>query len=316
MGAMLLTLIANIAIGVRMWFGLQDPSAVAAIRGSYRWIELPASDPRWDLPRTWPETIYYGLRGRSAKDVRSVDLAVRSTDELVAYIAEHFPNVESLDFRGGAVTSQGLMALRNCPKIKSLDVAHTNVGDDLADLLPYLPNLSDLNVDGTNVTDAFAAAASRHDNLTFCDARLTDITPAAAEAWKAVRPPSFQVTTGLRDFAAAGVIRWADGEINRRFAGHWEVALYGPHVPEESEPWAEAHRKLADPRPRLPLLTSGLLTWLPQEFQSEPDGRYQFRLKLGDYDSEPVEFTITDGKPSVERVEFRMPVTRAVAEKY
>lgn len=308
LAALLALCVLYVALAIRVWYGLHDPPEVAAIRGPGRHIIIPGTNRDFRNPLNWVEAIPIGLRGVSAKDVTAVRLNEQATDELVAYIGRNFPNVQSLYFSGGDITSQGLLALKNCPRIYSLDVSDTDVDDGLAELLPHLPRLTTLIAMNTNLGDGFTRAAAQHPMLEYCPIEGTDITREAVAAWKTARPGT-RIQTDFDRIAIRGVIRWSDGTSSRHFKGRYEIGRYGPQSTDDSGSWSRSSTGQSTG------LSGDHLQWSPQEFQNERDGNYQFRLKLGKIDSLPVEFTVMNGQPSVDRVEFRMPVTRAAAEQ-
>lgn len=300
--------VVHIALGVRIWYGIQDPLEVAAIKAPGRHIIIPETNKTFRNPIDWLEALPIGLRGASAEDVTAVRLDEQTTDELIAHIAEHFPKVHSLYFSGGSITTKGLMALKNCPELYSLDVSDTDVDDGLAELLPHLPKLTTLMVMNTNVGDAFTIAAAQHDKLEYCPIEGTNITPAAVDVWKTARPKT-RIQTDFGRVAIRGIIRWADGETSRKFNGKYSVGRHGPQMTDGSGRYARSSTMSSAK------LRPDQLRWSGVEFQNEADGTYQYRLKLGEIEAKPAEFMITAGKPSVDRIEFQMPVTRAEAEQ-
>lgn len=308
MAAMLVLVVVHIALAVRIWYGIQDPPEVAAIKGPGRHIIIPTTNRQFRNPLDWLEAVPIGIRGTSAKDVTAVRLDEHATDELVAYIAKHFPNVTSLYFSRGTITSQGLMALKNCPELYSLDVSDTDVDDGLAELLPHLPKLTTLMVMNTNVGDKFTLAAAQHEKLEYCPIEGTNITPEAVTVWKATRPKT-RIQTDFERVALRGIIRWADGTTSRRFAGKFSVGRHGPQMTDGSGRFSRSSTMSST------VLRGDQLRWSGVEFKNEVDGNYQYRLKLGDIEAEPADFVVKDGKPSPDHLEFRMPVTRAEAER-
>lgn len=300
--------ILHLALGIRIWCGLQDPPEVAAIRGPGRHIIIPAVNKTFRNPLDWLEAAPIGLRGVSAKDVTAVRLDEHATDQLIAYIAKHFPNVNSLYFSRGNITSRGLLVLKDCPKLYFLDVSNTEVDDGLAELLPHLPRLTTIFVMNTNVGDEFTQAAAQHDNLEYCPIEGTNITPEAVTAWKAARPKT-RIQTDFDRYALKAVIRWSDGEITRRYPGNYSVGKHGPKMTDGSGRYSRSST----------MSSTGLradgLRWTKIEFQNDADGEYQYRLKLDDIEAAPADFVVKDGVPSPDHLEFRMPVTRADAEK-
>lgn len=297
-----------VVLAIRILYGLQDPPEVAAIRGPGRHIIIPGTNRDFRNPLNWLDAIPIGLRGASAKDVTAVRLDEQATDELIAYIAKNFPNVQSLYFSGGNITSKGLLALKDCPRIYSLNLSDTDVDDGLADLLPHLPKLTTLIAMNTNLGDGFTRAAARHLMLEYCPIEGTDISPQAVTAWRAAQP-GIRIQTDFDHVAVRGVIRWSDGSTSRHFRGRYELGRYGPQLSDSTRAWSRSSTESSSG------LRGDRLQWSPQEFEQERDGNYQLRLKLGNVDSTPVDFTVKDGKPSVDRVEFRMPVTREEAER-
>jgi hypothetical protein len=307
---MLTGIALNVALVIRIWYGLQDPPEVVAIRGPGRHIIIPATNRDFRKLGAWRAAIPIGLRGTSAKDVTAVRLDDQGTDELVAHIAKHFPNVQVLELSRGKITTQGLLALKSCPEIYSLTVSDMEIDDGLAELLPHLPKLTTLIVMNTNLGDEFAKAATNHDRLEYCAIDGTDITPAAVEAWRVARPKT-RIQVDFDRVVLRGVIRWSDGATSRRFDGPFEMGRFGPQFTDSagSKYWSRGNT----------FISTGMrpdhLRWSSQEFKNEPDGSYQVRLKLGGIDAEPADFVVKDNIPAVDRIELRMPVTRADAER-
>ncbi|HEY4262303.1 MAG TPA: hypothetical protein VGM98_19235, partial [Schlesneria sp.] len=67
--AMLTGIALNVALVIRIWYGLQDPPEVVAIRGPGRHIIIPATNRDFRKLGAWRAAIPIGLRGTSAKDV-------------------------------------------------------------------------------------------------------------------------------------------------------------------------------------------------------------------------------------------------------
>lgn len=239
LGGLVLLLLAHIALGIRIWYGLQDPPEVAAIRAPGRHIIIPGANRDLRNPANWLDVMPAGLKGTSAEDVTAIRLDEQATDELVAYIAEHFPNVHSLYLSRGRITSGGLLVLKNCPKLAFLDVSDTDVDDALGELLPHLPKLTTLFAMNTNVGDGFARAAAEHPLLEYCPIEGTNVTPAAVAEWKAARPKT-RIQTDFDRVALRGVIVWSDGETSRRFDGPYELGRYGPQLADGSGTWSRS----------------------------------------------------------------------------
>lgn len=91
LGALLILFVAHVALGIRIWYGLQGPPEVAAIRGAGRHIIIPGTNRDFRNPLHWIEAAPIGLKGTSAKDVTAVRLDEQATDALLAHIAQHFP---------------------------------------------------------------------------------------------------------------------------------------------------------------------------------------------------------------------------------
>ena len=305
--AMAALVVLHVAVGIRIWYGLQDPPEVAAIRGPGRHIIIPAVNKTFRNPLDWLEAAPIGFRGVSAKDVTAIRLDEHATDELIAYIAQHFPNVNSLYLSRGKITSQGLLPLKNCPLLHFLDVSDTEVDDGLAELLPHLPTLYTLFVMNTNVGDGFARAAAQHEKLEYCPIEGTNITPDAVAEWKAVRPKT-RIQTDFDRYALKAVIRWPDGEITRRYQGKFSVGKHGPKMTDGSGRYSRSSTMSSTG------LRADHLRWTKIEFRNDVDGEYQYRLKLDDIEAEPAEFTVKDGVPTPNVIEFRMPITRAKTE--
>jgi hypothetical protein len=308
LGALLVGILLNVALVIRIWYGLQDPPEVAAIRGPGRHIIIPATNRDFRGMGAWRDALSIGLRGTSAKDVTAVRLDEQGTDELVAHIAQHFPNIQMLELSRGKITTDGLLVLKNCPEIFSLTVSDMDVDDGLGELLPHLPKLTTLIAMNTNLGDEFTKAAANHDRLEYSAIDGTNITPAAVEVWKKARPKT-RIQTDFDRVALRSVIQWSDGETSRRFSGPFEMGRWGPQFPDDSGGWSRGTMFSSTG------LRPDLLRWPSQEFKNEPDGKYQIRLKLGGIEAATADFVVKDGVPIPDRIELRMPVTRADAER-
>ncbi len=299
--------VLHIALGIRIWYGLQDPPEVAAIRGPGRHILMHGDHGPSYRPDYWMDAAIAGIKGRNVKNVYAVRLDEHATDELVAHIAQHFPKVMSLYLSRGKITTQGLMALKACPFLNNLDVSDTEVDDRLGELLPHLPHLNTLIVMNTNVGDGFARAAALHERLEYCPIEGTNITREAVAEWQAARPKT-RIQTDFDRYGLKAVIRWSDGEITRRYPGKYSVGKHGPKKTDGSEQWSRSST----------MSSTGLhadgLRWMKIEFKNDADGEYQYRLKLDNIEATPADFIVKDGVPTPNTIEFRMPVTRSEAE--
>lgn len=301
-------LLIHVVVAIRIWYGLQEPAEIGLLRGGRVDIEVPVIAGNIQDPWLWGRRAVIGLRGISPGDVTVIRLRERATDRLVRHIAQHFPNLEELSVTGGDVTTEALLALRNCPRLEVLDASETDVDDGLKALLPHLPSLWSLNVSYTNVTDEFARVAAEVASLKSCDVVGTDLSSDAVAKWR-VAQPGAKIVASVRPVAVRAVIRWSDGTISRSFNGAFELEI----VRSENQEVSGRSRTRSVERSTGRLMGSRLEVTKEEVSDADASGEFQMRLALADIVSAPARFSLKDRVVTSNRPELRMPVTREEA---
>jgi hypothetical protein len=320
--------VIHVALAIRIWYGLQDPPAVIALQQNHRndvLYEVDPIDASSDVV-DWVRNLAIGLRGRSTDDVTAIYLGhglgedetplEGPTDKDLKLIAQHFPNLDSLEVMCGTCTTKGFMSLKACSHLTHLTVHDIDVDDELAELLPHLPELTSLTVNFTNTGDGLVTAAIQHKNLAKLDVQGTRVTQAALDAWKAAKPYGLvapaNAPTGLDSF-----VRWSDGTATWFFHNPSLVEIQGPYDPNATTPW---------PRASLEYESWVWSNYTSDQLERLDDGRYRLIVSLilkktPQTDAElfellpatPVEFDVVDGVSTPSRVELQLPITRAEA---
>jgi len=73
------------------------------------------------------------------------------------YVKEHISrwgNAQQIDLAGQPLTTVGMKCLEHLPRVRSLNLAHTNINDDALEVLSHMPNLEVLNISETAIDDA------------------------------------------------------------------------------------------------------------------------------------------------------------------
>jgi hypothetical protein len=297
------------AIAVRIWVGLMDTPEVARIRAAGGSVMYASSYLDFRFLRlsnrfVHPPTLLEGLRGRTNADVQWINLRGIATDELLAYVGEHFPNIRTLVVNGSPTTAQGLASLRDCP-LTSLDLEGTNIGDEAIAEITRHTQLVSLDLSGTLITDAAIPELRRLSQLSLLNLSYTDVTDAAIAE---LRNPSEKgpiAGTILTDSASYEPSRmiWADGRMTGSIRAntrvHWMAKYAGGQT--RSSDWTISEYQRA--------LGCGVC----EELVAAGDGEYRVTMQVGSCTSKPIDVAVENGKLSVTRLEFLMPVDEATA---
>jgi internalin A len=106
-------------------------------------------------------------------------------DEGAAAIAEHLPNLTSLDLWGNSIGAEGAAAIaEHLPNLTSLNLINNSIGaEGAAAIAEHLPNLTSLNLTNNSIGDEGAAAIAEHlPNLTSLDLTNNSIGDEGAAA--------------------------------------------------------------------------------------------------------------------------------------
>ncbi len=294
----------NIAVVVRIYVGLIEPPEIQALRRPGVHV-LFASDSRGQPFRGF-NRLMDGLKGISCRDVVTIRLDREGTDADLELIGRSFPELRGLYLVDADVSVAGLGHLRSCRQLLELDLRGTDVDDSAASILAELPKLHRLHLAETRVGDATLAALQHSSQLSWLDVSYTDVSPGAIQAARAKMNRTSTIATE-HDRVSSGVLgslRWSDGTRAARFPGRFELRVTGPFVDGRST-GSFAHMSTG--------LRRQSMWWDTKQFQGRTDGEYHFTAKLNGIESAPAVVTIEAGLPSVSRIEFLMPCTKAEA---
>jgi len=301
------SIVVQATIAVRIWVGLMDTPEVARIRAigggvSFHGAFYPSRPTRQQQFRLLVE----GFWGRSNRDVVYICVQRTGSDELLKWICQTFPNLEVLIVRESPITTAGLSHLSQLSQVRYVDFRATNLNDLAAAPLSQLPKLETLDLSDTLITDTAIPELRESSSLAALAVKGTEIGRVAYVKWLASRSNPRLLTTFVpraNELSIPGSIRWADGSVSAVFEGRVELI---------------ANYRLVDGESSEKQLYKGLFTRsLAQDFFLElangADGDYSFSLTLDGHVSDPVTFQVIDGRPSVRRLDFVMPVDEATA---
>lgn len=301
-------IVLQAAIVARIWVGLMDTPEVARIRaagGSVQYASNYLDLRSIRLPRfIHPPTLLEGLWGRTNRDVQSIYLREVATDELLAFVGKNFPSIKTLVLNGSPITAQGLASLQGGP-LTSLDLEDTNIGDEAIAEIPRHSKLISLDLSGTLVTDAAVSDLRTLSPLFRLNLSYTDVTDAAIAAMcKSPGQSSFvgSILTDSSSYDPSRII-WADGRVTGSIHTPTRVrwmATY-PNGQTHSSEWTTSEFRRS--------MGCGLCRQLAEA----GDGEYRVTIRVGTYTSKPIDVTVENGKLSVTRLEFEMPVDEATA---
>jgi hypothetical protein len=231
--------------------------------------------------------------------VQSIYLKELATDEWLAFVGEHFPNIKAIFLEGSSISVQGLASLRDCP-LMSLDLENTNLGDEAVAEIARHPQLVSLNLSGTLVTDAAVPELLKRLKPHRLKLSYTDVTAAAVTA-AGTQPTgsgSFfgTILTDNSTYQPSRVI-WADGRVSGSIHTPTRVrwmAKY-PNGQTRSSEWTA------------PAFRRALGCEVCEQLAAAGDGEYHVTIQVGQYTSKPIDVTVENGKLSVTRLDFVMP---------
>lgn len=297
----------QVAIAVRIRVGLMDTPEMARIRAmgggvSFRGTSSPSRPTRQQQLRFLKE----GFWGRSNRDVDYVCVRRTGSDELLRWICQTFPNLDVLIVQESPITMAGLSHLSQLSLVRHVDFRATNLNDLAAVPLSQLPELKTLDLSDTLLTDAAIPVLMKNTSLSILVDTGTEISREAKTEWLASRSDPLLVKTFAPkddELSIPGSVRWADGSVSAVFEGRVEI---------------HASYRLADGEERSEQLYQGLFfRSLVQGFFLKlancADGEYRFVLTLNGHTSAPVTFQVTEGRPSLSRMEFVVPVDEVMA---
>lgn len=299
-------IVLQATVVVRIWFGLMETPEMAHLRSVGGTIGYSYPTPSWINPLLHREILVDGFWGRSNRDVTSIFLQYHGTDELLSWICDEFPNVQFLMISESPITSIGISHIPRLSKLQFLNLRSTNVDDRAAETLSQLSNLQTLDVHETLLTDAAIPRLMKNASITYLEVSGTEIGRDAYNRWLNSRNnPALvrSVAPSQENVPILGSIRWTDGSASAVFCGRVEIS-------------ASCRRTdgMVVEKDRLEFCFSRSLgKKLFEELADGADGDYSFMLTLDGHVSTPVAFQVTNGRPSIRRMEFVMPINEATA---
>lgn len=294
------------AIAVRIWFGLMETPEMARLRSVGGTVVFTSIGPSLLNPLPQWDFLVDGFWGRSNQDVTFIVLQETGTDELVAWICDEFPNVQVLMISESPITSTGISHIPRLSQLQYLNLRSTNVDDRAAGFLSQLPNLRTLEVQETLFTDAAIPALMKNPSLIRLEVGGTEVGREAYIDWLNSRNDPRLVTSiapSEENLSLSGSIRWADGAMSAVFNGRVEIFAS----------CRGANRVIVEKDRFEFCFSRSLGQKLFEELANGVDGDYRFVLTLNGQASAPVDFQVTDGRPSIRRMEFVMPINEATA---
>lgn len=294
----------HVALAIRMAIGLIEHPDITQFRQRggevfYSWSPRHASEifPGYEL-------IKAGFWGRSLSNVTEIGFT-GATDTDLKFLCSRFPNTQVMFLQEAELTATGLAELSGLQKMRYLIIMNSEFDDrDLEQLHPP-PSLKILTLRETKITNAAIPILQRIESLEIVDLLYTDVSLEAIVEWR--KTSKIRIDTDKEFFpidSLCGAFRWSDGLWTRDFEGTALITIDGPL----STP---ASQRTTKPLPRQH--TSTLINWPAATLAQFQDGNYRFVLTLGEYESDPVNIHFENGKPSLYRFEFRMPVTKKQA---
>lgn len=295
------------AIAVRICIGLTDTPEVARIRAmgggvSFHGAFSPSKPTRQQQFRLLVD----GFWGRSNRDVVYICVQRTGSDELLKWICQTFPNLEVLIVGESPITTAGLSYISQLSLVYYVDFRATNLNDLAAVPLSQLPALKTLDLSDTLLTNAAIPVLTKNASLTTLEVSGTDVSREAHIQWLASRSDPRLVATfapKADELSIPGSIRWADGTVSAVFEGRVEV-----HASYRLAAGEEGSDQLYQG-----LFFRSLVQGFFLKLANGADGNYRFVLTINGHVSTPVTFQVTDGHPSIQQIEFVMPINEATA---
>jgi hypothetical protein len=295
-----------IALAIRVHYGLKPTPEIAALQR--RGVLVVYDSNRYGEPFRGYNDIVDGVKGRTNADVTGIRFPTSSGDQAkfrateadLLDIGRQFPNLEWLAVGDGDITVAVLADFQRLMNLRTLELAQLDIDDAIVEQLSQLKRLNRLDLAETLVTDASVPLLQSISNLEHVNLSYTDVSLAAIQNWRAAPRTGtcFIGTEKVAGFdAVLGSIRWKDGGRSAGFPGSYSRI-------QKFAGGSSSEMSTGLTRTRL---------WWPPSAWGNGNGDYQLSLKLGDYESEPVTVTVQDGKPSIDRIEFVMPCTKAEA---
>lgn len=297
-------IVLQVAIAVRIWIGLMDTPEMARIReagGQLRFYSTSA--PPRGLLREWRD----GFWGRSNGEVESIQLKGGATGELVAFIVKEFPNLAGLKITESPISADALMGLEQLNKLILVDFRATNLDDRAARILGKTKSLRYVCLDETFVSMATVEELDRQLTLSLLQVAGTNVTQNEMQRWLQANGSAYSyVLSGLDRFGylLPGSIRWLDGSVTGIHDGL--VKLDAECVRADGETCTPMTMERTS-------FTRGQVLEMLGDLANGADGNYRFVLTINGHVSTPVTFQVMDGHPSIQQIEFVMPIDEATA---
>jgi hypothetical protein len=287
--------VLHLALAVRIYYGLQEPAEITALRNRHgRVVYFLWDQSEWFRHHL---TLVAGLHGKSWRNIAFIEGHRLTADEL-SRIRLRCPSLHGLSLDD--VTPEILAEVLQFRQLKELYLGNTDVDDDMVLQLAELKNLIHLSMHDTLITDEAMRVIEHLPRLEQMDVVGTDVTESAFAMWTA-RRESLCINRSFDGFHCA--IRWSDETRSPgvpqgyRYRTIWSEPGKPPFTFTSSN---GLYRRLLHSNAILSNYRAG-------------DGDYTMALRIGDYDATPVTVTLKDGQLSWHTLEFQMPCTKAEA---
>lgn len=165
----------HLALLIRLWIGQWEAREIRELRQrniflQYSWERKPERFP-------FEHWLLAGMHGKSCGNVVDLRLPDIGTDGDIRLIGRYFHHVKYLNLENAPVTSDGVQALRGCPRLEWVNLSKTDIDssalEGLSDCSPlWVLDLSETDVDDEGM--AILAALPKLKSLSLGDTLVTD----------------------------------------------------------------------------------------------------------------------------------------------
>jgi hypothetical protein len=138
----------------------------------------PAREPR---PLSW-------LEGFALRDIEAVTLFFASIEDSDLAVLRNCPRLKRLDLDYTTISDRGLAEIAHLSSLVRLDVKQTNVTDAGMEAIAQLPQLESLLLDGVSLTDSGLKHLESLPSLRYLSLRQTEVSQAGLERFQRVKP--------------------------------------------------------------------------------------------------------------------------------
>jgi hypothetical protein len=143
--------------------------------------EEPAGGPRRS---SW-------LDDFALRDIEAVTLFFAPIEDAELAVLRNCPRLKRLDLDYTSISDRGLAQIAHLSSLVWLDVKQTNVTDAGMQAISHLPQLESLLLDGVSLTDSGLKHLESLPSLRYLSLRQTDVSDAGLERFQRIRPDCF-----------------------------------------------------------------------------------------------------------------------------